>query len=259
MQLTSFDRFVWAASFAGNLLLLLVLWRRGRAQSFPVFTAFIASSLARTIIIFWVLRDLPRDYRFIFWSLSALDEALQLLVVYELAVHVFRPTGVWARDVRRTFAGVAWGGILLAAALACLDVPATTDPVQAYFLRGNFFSAALMSELFVGMVALSVTAGLPWKTHVARIAQGLGVYSIFCVARDSASSALGLEHAPHTFIVLSHLRILVYLACEGYWIAMLWQEAPAPRELPESVLTQVYALQRQVEYDLTRLRSWRRP
>jgi uncharacterized membrane protein YccF (DUF307 family) len=113
-----------------------------------------------------------------------------------------------------------------------------------------------MSELFVGMLALSATVGLPWKTHIARIAQGLGAYSVVCLVTDTISNYYGNE--PHVFAVLDTLRNIVSIVCEGYWLAMLWQEAPAPRELPESMLTQIYALQRQVEDDLTRIRDWRR-
>jgi hypothetical protein len=257
MPLSSFDRFAWAAGPSGHLILLFVLWKRGRARSFPAFTALIASSVAGTIVLFF-LRGHPHAYARAFWWMGVLDEALQLLVVYELALHVFRPTGVWARDVWRTFLGLAGIGVVLAAGLTWLDTPATTDRLQAYFLRADFFSSALMSELFVAMVALSATAGLPWKTHAARIAQGLGVYSIVSVGRDIVSSVLGIRHATSVFVAASHVRVVTYLACEAYWIVMLWQEAPSPRELPERMRTQIYVLQRQVEHDLERIRTWGR-
>lgn len=257
MELLSFDRFLWAAASCGNLLLLFVLLNRKRAPAFPVFTALIASSIARTIILIFLLGH-AHAYALAYWSMSVVDEVLQLLIVYELALHVFRPTGVWAQDVWRTFLGLAGIGAILAAGLTWLDIPATTDPTQAYFLRANFFSSALMSELFVAMLALSATSGLPWKTHVARIAQGFGVYSIVSVGRDIVTSVLGIRHATSVFVASSHVRILTYLACEAYWIVTLWQEAPAPRALPERMRTQIYVLQRQIEYDLERIRTWGR-
>jgi hypothetical protein len=51
---------------------------------------------------------------------------------------------------------------------------------------------------------------------------------------------------------------LVFLACEAYWIAMLWKKAPEPRELPEAMRAQIYTLQKQVERDLARIRAWRK-
>jgi hypothetical protein len=171
-------------------------------------------------------------------------------------MHVFRPIGVWARDVWKTFIGMACVSVVVALPLTWLAVPSTATLARALVVRGPFFCAVLMSELFVGMLALSATEGLPWKTHVARIAQGLGAYSVVCVLTYTIPNYFGNE--PHVYAVLASLRNAVYVVCEGYWIVMLWQEAPAPRELPESMLTQIYALQRQVEDDLISIRDWRR-
>ena len=58
--------------------------------------------------------------------------------------------------------------------------------------RGNLFAAALQSELFVAMMALSIDARLPWKTHVAKIAQGLGAYSLLGVLIETGHSYFGV-------------------------------------------------------------------
>ena len=64
--------------------------------------------------------------------------------------------------------------------------------MQVVVIKGNFFSSVAMSELFVGMIALSVKSGLPWKTHVARISQGLGVYSIVDLVIETGHSYFGV-------------------------------------------------------------------
>lgn len=259
MHLSGLDRFVWAAGFYGHSLLLLVLFVRRRARLFPAFTSYIAENVGTTVILNFALNHLSVSaYRHSYWSLGIVDEILQLFVFYELAAHVFCPTGVWARDMRKSFICVVCASSLVALLLTWLAQPTSRFPIQTFILRSNFFSASLMSELFVGMVVLSATAGLPWKTHVARIAQGLGAYSIFCVAMDILVNYVGLSQHRHLYTELSHLRILTYLACEVFWIVMLWQQAPAPRELPESMRMQIYTLQKQVEYDLIRIRTWRR-
>jgi hypothetical protein len=259
MHLTGFDRFTWAAAFYGHLLLLFVIFARGRAKAFPFFTAYIAENIVKTAALYLILNHLSFDaYSGAYLFFATADEVLQLLVFYELAVHVFCPTGVWASDVRKTFVGLICASVLVALALTWLSAPHTSSATQTFILRANFLSAALMSELFVGMVALSATAGLPWKTHVARIAQGLGAYSLVCVAKDIAVNYIGLGQDTHVIAELNHLRVLTYLVCETFWIVMLWQEAPAPRELPEAMRVQIYTLQRQVEYDLVRIRGWRK-
>jgi hypothetical protein len=259
MQLSGFDRFLWAATFCGQVLTLFALIVRRRAGSFPAFTGFVAENIVTTVVLYFVLNHLSLSaYRHSYWSLGIMDEILQLFVFYELAVHVFCPTGVWARDVRKAFLGVVCASAVVALLLTWLAHPTTRLPIQTFILRSNFFSAALVSELFVGMMVLSATAGLPWKTHVARIAQGLGTYSIVCVAMDILVNFVALSQHRHLYTELSHLQILTYLGCEIFWIVMLWRDAPAPRELPESMRIQIYSLQKQVEYDLIKIRAWRR-
>jgi len=160
--------------------------------------------------------------------------------------------------VRATFVGMIGASIVASLLLAWLAHPAAEFAIERFILRSNFFCALLMSELFVGMIVLSSTAGLPWKTHVARIAQGLGAYSMVCVAKDIVVNYVGLSHHRLLYNELSHFRILTYFGCEIFWIVMLWKEAPAPIELPESMRTQIYSLQKQLEYDLIRIRTWRR-
>jgi hypothetical protein len=259
MHLSGFDRCLWAASFFGEIVLLAVLFVRRRAHSFPAFTTWVAENICSTIVLYIASSHFSiQAYRSSYKYLNLVDACLQLFVVYEVAVHVFRPTGVWARDVLKTF----WGVVSLSVAsdffLAWLNHPAVQTPVLSFILRTNFFSALLMSELFVGMIVLASTAGLPWKTHVARVAQGLGTFSISCVAADIVVSSVAVGQHMQLYTALSHLKILTYLGCEVFWIAMLWREAPAPRELPEKMRAQIYTLQRRVEYDLIRIRSWRR-
>jgi hypothetical protein len=259
MYLSGFDRFVWAATTLGQTMLLLVLFARHRARSFPVFTTYIAQSVLATIALYFLLHYFSlRTYFNSYLYLAIVDEVLQLFVFYELAVHVFCPTGVWARDVRKAFIGMVCASTVVALLLTWLAHPSARLRIQTFILRSNFFSAALLSELFVGIMVLSVTVGLPWKTHAARIAQGLGAYSLVCVPKDIVVNYVTLSRHARLFTDLSHLRALTYLACEAYWIFMLWQQAPAPRELPEAMRVGIYTLQKQVAYDLIRVRTWSR-
>jgi hypothetical protein len=154
---------------------------------------------------------------------------------------------------------VVWiaGSIALAAGLTWLASPPTRLWIQTAMIRGNFFSAALLSQLFVGMIVLSVTAGLPWKTHVARISQGLGIYSVSTVLIETGRTYFGLKRSTRTYDELSHARIAVYLVCLVYWIIMLWREAPQPREMPERMRRQLLELQRTFGHQLLSLRSRR--
>jgi hypothetical protein len=112
-----------------------------------------------------------------------------------------------------------------------------------------------MSEFFVGMVVLAVKAGLPWKTHVARISQGLGVYSIIDVLIEAGHSYFGVGRNTQTYTTLSHIRIAAYLSCVAYWIIMLWRNAPDSRKLSDHMRGQLIQLQTMVDSDLEMIRG----
>ena len=259
MQLTGFDLFTWIAAFIANASLAIILFARGRARSFPFFTLYILAQVLDSVAAYFLIyRGSALAYQHYYWSINAVEEILKLCVFYEVAIHVFCPTGVWARDVRKTFVGLICLSVLLAGLLTWLAHPYAPRLVQALDLRGNFFSSVLLSELCVGMVVLSGTVGLPWKTHVARIAQGLGTYSLVRVTIFMMQNVAGIHAGRHIITMTTHASDSIYIACALYWIVMLWAEAPAPRELPEAMRMQIYTLQRQVENDLTRIRAWRK-
>ena len=260
MHLTGLDLLFWAVGFVGHVILLLVLLTRHRARAFPIFTTLIGLDLVRTIALAFIQKYGTRaGYFYTYWFLAILDVTLQLGVVYEMTSRVFRPLGKWASDVRR---GLTWwiiGSISVAAGLSWLASPPTRIWMQTVMIKGNIFSAALLSELFVGMIALSVTAGLPWKTHVARISQGLGVYSVFTVALEGGRTYFGLRTNSRIYDDLSHVRMGVYLLGVTYWIVMLWRDAPPDREMTELMRQQLRALSNSAAQNLEELRSRRVP
>jgi hypothetical protein len=148
------------------------------------------------------------------------------------------------------------GSLVVAFALACLPAPPEKTVLGKLLDRGNLFSSALQCELLVGMIAFSGMAGLPWKTHVARIAQGLGFYSMVGILTEAGHNVIARGSAPYQ--TLSYLRMATYLLCTSYWIVMLWLNAPAPRELPDEMRQRLFTLQNRVAYDLRRLRALRR-
>ena len=253
MHLTGIDRFFWAYGFLTHCILLGVLLFRQRAASFPVFTTMIAVNIVRTIVLYFTLRfGSSGDYFYTYWTLAFVDLALQLALAYELATHIFKPLGAWAADVRGSFLALVITSIVLAVGLAWLAVPPAKTLRLAIVIRGDLFASALMSELFVAMVAMSVTLGLPWRTHVARLAQGLGIYSLFGILTDAAHSYFAVHD---TYRLFSHLQIGLYNICVMYWIVTLTMEEPAPRKMPQQLHDELRDLQRRAELMLRSLRT----
>lgn len=257
MRLTSVDNLLWALGFIGHVVLLGMLVLRGRARFFPAFTALISLSIWRTIVLFFTLRlGTAESYFYTYWTFAIVDVALQLAIAYELASKVFRPLGPWAPDVRRSFAALAAASIAIAGALTWLAAPPTRTLRMAIVIRGDFFASALMSEIFVAMVALSVTLGLPWLTHVARIAQGLGVYSLYGIFTAATQSYFGSDGLTHgTYTLLSRLESVLYLGCIAYWSVTLCRKEPEPRKMPEQMHDELRRLQSRAALMLKSLRT----
>jgi hypothetical protein len=253
MHLSGIDLLFWLLGFLGNLGLLVVLVYRRRAERFPFFTALITLNVIRTIILYLVLRYSTRDgYFYSYWSLSVLDTILQLCVVYEVASRVFRPLDVWAHDVRGSFVWLFGLSLSVAFLLTWLASPTW---MQSFTTKGNLFTAALQSELFVAMMALSIHVRLPWRTHVAKIAQGLGAYSLLGVLIETGYSYFGIGRELPRFIVLSHVRMAAYLVCVNYWIISLWRKERTVRTMTPEMREKMFTLQMLLEYDLEDLRS----
>lgn len=260
MPLSGLDRFFWLAGFFGHALLLVVLLWKRRARHFPAFTALIANNLLRTVLLF-VLRSLGymHAYTLAYYADLAVDSCLQCVVVYEVASHVFRPLGHWAPDARRSLQWLVAGSLLVAAVLVWLAAPRVEDWRLNLLNKANFFTASLMSELFLGLLLLSVTTGLPWRTHVARIAYGLGLYSLFDILLEAGQTAVGKTMPDSLGTTLTHLRMTTYLCCVLYWVVTLWREAPQSRRLPAKLQGELQGMQTRLAYDLFTLRSWKKP
>ncbi len=255
MHLTAFDHLLWAVGLAEHTILLAVLFIFHRARIFPIFTTLIGANVVKTLVLYYTSSHAPHAYFYIYWDLAIVDVALQLGVAYELASHVFKPMGAWAPDVRRYFLAVIAASILVAAGLTWLATPPVHIWQSRIVIRGNFFASVLMSELFVAMIVLSVTLGLPWRTHVARLAQGFGIFSIFGIFTDAAHGYLGANY----YQMVSHLEIELYLTMVAYWIVTLAMKEPEPRRLPEELRQELRALQQRVALMLTHLRAMGSP
>ncbi len=256
MHLTVLDRFFWAAGFLGNLGLLLVLCYRRRAKEFPFFTALVALSPTRTTLLYCVLHyGTERSYFYTYWSLAIIDTMLQFGVVYEISSRVFRPLDVWAQDVRSSFVWLVGLSVSVALGLSSLAGSPARTWVPAVIYKGNLFTATLLSELLVAMMALAVSVRLPWRGHAAGIAKGLGTYSLVTVLIETGHSYFGGGRELPVFAIFSNVRMAAYLCCVSYWIIDLWRDELPGRIMTQEMREKIFTLHARLEYDLQNLRS----
>lgn len=241
--LEGIDYAFWLISIWLQLVLLGVLFVRGRAKSLPIFTAWIIFCAVRDIVLYFVHRYALHAYFNTYWALGSIDVCLQVGIFFEMAFKVFCPLGHWAIDVRRGFQIVLAGSFAVALLLTWTAHPYSRGTIAMVVHKMDFFSSALLSELFLGMLILSSWAGLPWRTHVARISQGLGTYAAMGLITQGAHTQPSSSN-PAVYFFWSHVEIFFYICCLTYWTAALWQEAEAPRELPDKIREELAHLNR---------------
>jgi hypothetical protein len=196
-----------------------------------------------------------RSYFVTYWSLAVIDTVMELGIVYEIASRVFRPVGVGAQDVRGSLMWMVDLSLTVALGLSWLARPPARTWAESIVTKGTLFASALITDLLVLTMALSISARLPWTTHVAKIAQGLDACSLVSLLIEARHSYFGVGREVHAFVFLSRICIAAYITCVAYWAVMLWRKEQPSRETTQEMRERLFTLQRRVEYDLQSLPS----
>lgn len=252
MHLGVLDQSLWAATFSEDLILTFVLFFRQRARMYSCFTMLIGLDIVRTVILFLIhLFGTKSAYFYVYWTLALVDVILQIAVLYQVAARAFRPAGEWARDILHELVYLIVISSVVAVTLTWLPNPSVLMRLQIVLLKGNFCSALLLSELSVGILVISVRAGLPWTTHAARIIHGFVVYLLCTLSLETARTYFGMAQGSHVYQDLSRVRIVTYILCMAYWIVTLWRDAPPPHEMSDLMRQQLAAIHGAIAYKTT--------
>ena len=255
MNVPVLDQILWAAGFAGNTVLLLVLLVCKRWKAFPVFTAWIGFNSLRTIFLFFIYRHgSEHTYAFAYWAASCLDLALQIGIIFELARNVLtlKPAGIWIQDARKMFLLLAVLGAAVAVIIAYFIKPSASSPIAFWLEKGNLFSSMLIVELVVSMMFASTHLGLVRNSHVMQIGEGLAVWAAVALLSEGAYSHFGPNwHG----LVLDKIRILTYQCVTIYWIISLWRPEPERRTLSPEMQLRLDSLHQQLQSELSSIRK----
>jgi len=247
MRPNTLDFSFWAAGLLGHAILLAVLLARGRFRQMPFFSALIASNIVETVTLFCIFRaGTDTAYYYAYWGFALLEAGLKLAVLYEVADSVYRPVGVWARDVRCQISLLACASVLAALVLAWWASPPAKTFLESFVIRGNLFIAVLLSMLFAAILATSSQVGLAWRNHIWQVAIGLGVYSMITFVVEGMHSYFGFAGHVALYTLLSRIRIAVYVGLLCYWIQMIWLNEPKRRPVTPAMRASLFALRNQL-------------
>jgi hypothetical protein len=247
MRANTLDFSFWAMGLLGQAILLAVLLVRGRFRQMPFFSALIASNIVETVALFCIFHAGTKSaYSYAYWSFALLEAGLKLAVLYEVADNVYRPVGVWARDVRFQMSLLACASVVAALVLAWWASPPAKTFLASLVIRGNLFIAVLLSMLFAAILSTSSQVGLAWRNHVWQVGIGLGVYSMTTFIVEGLHSYFGVAGHEADYKLLSRVRIAIYLGLLCYWIKMIWLNEPKRRPVTPAMRASLFALRSQL-------------
>jgi hypothetical protein len=214
------NHLIWAAGLAGHLLLLAVLFKRKRAAQFPWFTLLILFYLIRSVGLVAALRFSGHPARLSTSLLiDLMDVLLQCAVLAELSWIALRPLGGRRRLTLPLL--LLASGVLVVMRLA----PPGPRLLPEVLVLSHFLLSVLMVEWAIVLAFLLRSLRLSWRSHVAAISFGFGVYSAALLAGGGYFTT-GREMRDYVFF--SFFRIVVYLLILLWWAIRLWLPEPTP-------------------------------
>jgi hypothetical protein len=208
------NHLIWAAGVLGHLLLLAVLLVRKRGARFPWFTLLILFYLVRSVGLVAALHFSGRPASLLATSIIDLtDILLQFAVLAELTSAGLRPLGVFRRITLPLL--LLSSGVVVVLRLA----PAGRTTVSVVLILCHFLLSVLMVEWAIVLAFLVRPMRLSWRSHVAVITFGFGVYSAALLAGGGYFRS-GREMRDYVFF--SFFRVMVYLVVLGWWVWGLW-------------------------------------
>ena len=240
----STNEILWALTFAGYLVLLVVLIGRDRMRRFPWFTAssvLIAFRLLSAKMLYGHMAQIPMAEMFI--GLALLGSIVNAMMLLELARKAFAGIrrSAWVAGAL-TLMGlgavvlVFWGEWPAWSTLAASDKISFLELLQFIALKASLLLDVETVLVGLAIILLGRRFQGGWKTHVQRIAIGLGVVSLSQIASEAIVQVIGNSAHPKTMeeaqrildlrdrIFYANSAILVLALI--WWIWRLWADEP---------------------------------
>ena len=214
------NHLIWAAGLFGHVLLLCVLFTRRRVARFPWFTLLIVFYFLRSVGLAATLHFSGHPaHRFALLILDITDLLLQCAVLAELTWIALRPlAGIRRLTLPLLLVG---SGVLIVMRLA----PAGYSSLRMDLVLLHFLLSVLMVEWAIFLAFLLRSLRLSWRTPVAALSFGFGVYSAALLV-GGGYFTIGREMSDYVFF--SFFRISVYLLVLLWWSIILWLKEPRP-------------------------------
>jgi hypothetical protein len=214
---------VWSTGLVLQLALVVRLFTRRVAHSFPCFTALIAFYLLRSAVLFISYGRIDADnYNTLYEGLQLVELLAQAAVVVELTHHIMRDQGGWT--LRRAVAPIT---LLIttsiATGIAVTQLPTRTPiPVD----RTQLFFSILAVLIFAWAQSVRTASAI-----VRHITAGFAVYGIVSISANLGRTYAAIHKDPALYAKWSYAIAVTYLAVVAMWLVVLKR----PRETASSL------------------------
>jgi hypothetical protein len=240
----SAGQIVWTLTFAGLLVLLVVLLGRDRARRFPWFAASMVLMALRLVVAQLLPHRMPPiTFDEIFLALSDLASIVAIGVIFEIARRAFNRAGrvAWivAGLIVLAIGGVimakwgpwpSWKTLIAGSQLSALRI------MQLFAQKTDLLADTLTIQLGLLVVLFGRRFGAGFRSHTQQIAIGLSTASSGQLLVRFIWQQIALHTTIHTQADYTHVMGLqekfynannvVYLAALLWWIVCLWFDEP---------------------------------
>ncbi|HEY0794674.1 MAG TPA: hypothetical protein VGD64_02725 [Acidisarcina sp.] len=249
MELSNIDSVLFAASLAGQVILLLVLYKRKLYKEFPIFFVYVAYVLATDpLLILWMhllhipsaeLASSPMYFR-AFFTFKVPEYILGVGVLFEIGRNVLLP-------VRRSLPSgslVLFGLLMLVGGGITYLLAAHSASGKLLTSMGGIYITVALTNAILRIACFMVIAifaqmlGIGWKNHVVQLVTGLAFYGavdlIVRMTHARLSSGANVGTYIIQFRLLDELRVISYLSTLTFWCwSFTRQEAPRKEFSPQ--------------------------
>ena len=248
-MLSTLASVLWLTSPTLDILLLGAILQKRRWKQFPIFSVAIGVDALLQISLFLVDPSASGElYRNAYRCGSVISFATQLAILVEITKAVLRQPNHWNTGALYRFWSFGLIGILFALFTTWIvnsdkafGWPVAVDDMQ-------IFSGLVTCELVIAISLVAGQLGLPIRSHVLAIGQGLAAWALLAVSIYGIEAFVNV-HGP-VYADLEVVRALLYPLTVLYWTVSLWYEEPARRPISPAFRKYIVALHDQVQYDL---------
>jgi hypothetical protein len=219
MHLWTVDNVSIAAGLVLQAALAFVLIQRNLARLYPIFLLYLLLNLVEDPLG-WALQGSDTLYLRYYFVVTILDYILQLLILFEIARNVIRPS---KRSIPFPVAPVAIVGVLLCALIAASFSPQVQliglGHTREILIRVSLLLAILKILLFVTLAVFAQVLGIGWKSHALQLASGFAFYgAVSLIVQLSSTRVAGSDNT--SYVV--HLTRLAQIQSAAYNFTLIF-------------------------------------